>query len=55
MNNEHAKQILLAIEEFFVMGHMVSPGGLLFDDDRTLLEHVQAALNDQKIPERTKS
>lgn len=44
INADHAQAILQAIAEFFDNNAPVHPGALLFDDDKTLQEHVTAAL-----------
>jgi len=45
MNPEHAKQILEALAEWYESGDSgPMRGSLLFEDDRTLYEHIQAAL-----------
>ena len=44
LNIKHAEEILKAIFEFFIHGSEVSKHARLFDDYRTLRQHIIAAL-----------
>ena len=44
LNIKHAEEILKAISEFFIHGSEVSKYAQLFDDDRSLRQHIIAAL-----------
>ena len=52
MNQEHARAILEMLADYFnEAGNPVYPGGLHFADDRTLIEHVEAALDGKPLPD----